>query len=138
MGQEYSDIVKYLNTMEIMDEYLEYLGYDGIYTQLDKREDQFLSLTKWLSNFYGENSKRPFQTYKNSDVDDLKIISFDYIRAQYEGKEFRLIAEGNRENHFFGNEGIWKSFSKAHFDKINLIKETEIDLNSKDLLHSRH
>ena len=32
--------------MEVMDEYLEYLGYNGIYTQLDKREDQFLNLTK--------------------------------------------------------------------------------------------
>jgi hypothetical protein len=109
------------------------LGYDGIYTQLDKREDQFLNLTKWLGNFYGETSRRPFDGYKNSDVDDLKIISFDYIRTQYEGKEFRILAEGNRENHFFGDREIWKSFSKAHFEKIRLINETEIDLNSKDL-----
>jgi len=133
MGQENSDVTKYLNTMEIMDEYLEYLGYDGIYTQLDKREDQFLNLTKWLGHYYGETSRRPFDGYTNSDVDDLKILSFDYIRTQYEGKEFRIIAEGHRENHFFGDKDLWNSFSKIHFEKTKTIKETDIDLNSKDL-----
>lgn len=37
MGEESTEVVKYLNTMEVMDEYLEFLEYDGIYTQLDKR-----------------------------------------------------------------------------------------------------
>ena len=36
------------------------LNHDGIYTQLDNREDQFLSLTKWLDTFYGEGSKKTF------------------------------------------------------------------------------
>ena len=58
MGESKPEIKKYLSTMVMMDEYLNYLEYDGIYTQLDGREDQFLSLTKWLDNFYGENSKR--------------------------------------------------------------------------------
>ncbi len=38
--------------METMEDYLDYLEYNGIYTQLDGREDQFISLTKWLNNFY--------------------------------------------------------------------------------------
>ena len=133
MGQENSEVIKYLNTMEIMDEYLEYLEYDGIYTQLDKREDQFLNLTKWLDNFYDEKSRRAFDGYKDQDVDDLKIIAFDYIRIQYEGKEFRKIADGNKENHFFGDKEIWKNFSKIHFDNKNLIEESVIDLDSRDL-----
>lgn len=133
MGQDSSEVIKYLNTMEIMDDYLQYLDYDGMYTQLDKREDQFLNLTKWLDNFYDEKSRRAFDGYKNSDVDDLKLIAFDYIRIQYEGKEFRKIADGNKENHFFGDKEIWKNFSKIHFEKKNLIEETIIDLNSRDL-----
>jgi len=136
MGEVEGEIIKYLDTMAVMDEYLEYLDYDGIYTQLDSREDQFLFLTKWLKSFYGENSKRAFDGYSDSDVDDLKILAFDYLRFrnEYDGKEFRNLAEGNQENHFFGNKEIWKSFLEKHNEIISkLPKEPEIDFNSTDL-----
>ncbi|HLA55456.1 MAG TPA: hypothetical protein VK623_05120 [Flavobacterium sp.] len=134
MGVDISEVLKYLNTMEVMDEYLEFLEYDGIYTQLDKREDQFLNLTKWLKTFYGETSRKGFDGYENDDVDDLKAIAFDYIRAKYEGKEFRLIAEGQRPNHFFGDREIWNGFIKYHNERIKSIKEVDIDYNSPELL----
>ena len=118
----------------MMDEYLNYLEYDGIYTQLDGREDQFLSLTKWLDTFYGENSKKGFDGYKDEDVDDLQIIAFDYLRIKYEGKEFRNLADGNSDAHFFGNKEIWKSFSENHFEiKDRLPAEAKIDFDSKSL-----
>ena len=65
MGESKTEIKKYLSTMIVMDEYLNYLEYDGIYTQLDGREDQFLSLTKWLDTFYGESSKKGFDGYND-------------------------------------------------------------------------
>ena len=136
MGEAEVEIIKYLETMAVMDEYLEYLEYDGIYTQLDSREDQFLSLTKWLSAFYDKESSRVGWGYKNDDVDDLKILAFDYLRFrnEYDGKEFRNIAEGNKENHFFGDKEIWKSFLDKHNDIIKrLPKEEEIDFNSSNL-----
>ncbi len=133
MGEDRSEVLKYLNTMEVMDEYLNFLEYDGIYTQLDKREDQFLNLTKWLKIFYGESSKKGFDGYKDADVDDLKAIAFDYIRAKYEGKEFRLIAEGNRPNHFFGDKKIWNSFIKFHNERIANIQEVPVDYTSTKL-----
>lgn len=136
MGETEGEIRKYLDTMAVMDEYLEYLEYDGIYTQLDSREDQFLSLTKWLNTFYGESSKKAFDGYTDSDVDDLKIIAFDYLRFrnEYDGKEFRNLAEGNSDKHFFGDKEIWKSFSSKHNEIIRkLPKEPEIDFNSANL-----
>ncbi|MEC5395913.1 hypothetical protein [Bergeyella sp. RCAD1439] len=136
MGETEGEIRKYLDTMAVMDEYLEYLEYDGIYTQLDSREDQFLSLTKWLNTFYGESSKKAFDGYTDSDVDDLKIIAFDYLRFrnEYDGKEFRNLAEGNSDKHFFGDKEIWKSFSSKHNEIIRkLPKEPEIDFNSTNL-----
>lgn len=136
MGETEGEIRKYLDTMAVMDEYLEYLEYDGIYTQLDSREDQFLSLTKWLNTFYGESSKRAFDGYTDSDVDDLKIIAFDFLRFrnEYDGKEFRNLAEGNSDKHFFGDKEIWESFSSKHNEVIKkLPKEPEIDFNSTNL-----
>ena len=136
MGESEGEIHKYLDTMAIMDEYLEYLEYDGIYTQLDSREDQFLSLAKWLKTFYGESSKKAFDGYKDSDVDDLKTIAFDYLRFrnEYDGKEFRNLAEGNSDKHFFGNKDIWERFSSKHNEIIKkLPPEPEIDTNSANL-----
>lgn len=136
MGETEGEIRKYLDTMAVMDEYLEYLEYDGIYTQLDSREDQFLSLTKWLNTFYGESSKKAFDGYTDSDVDDLKLIAFDFLRFrnEYDGKEFRNLAEGNSDKHFFGDKEIWKSFSSKHNEIIRkLPKEPEIDFNSANL-----
>ena len=136
MGESEGEIQKYLDTMAVMDEYLEYLDYDGIYTQLDSREDQFLSLTKWLNTFYGESSKKAFDGYTDNDVDDLQIIAFDYLRFrnEYDGKEFRNLAEGINEKHFFGDKDIWKSFYSKHKEIISkLPKEPEIDFNSNNL-----
>ncbi len=136
MGENPSEIKKYLSTMVIMDEYLNYLEYDGIYTQLDGREDQFLSLTKWLDNFYGESSKKANWGYKDDDVDDLKTIAFDYLRFrnEYDGKEFRNLAEGISDKHFFGNKEIWKSFVSRHYEIIDsLPSEPIIDFDSKNL-----
>lgn len=136
MGETEGEIKKYLETITIMDEYLMYFDYDGIYTQLDDREDQFLFLNKWLKNYYGEDSARAFDGYTDSDVDDLKVIAFDYlrIRRQYDGKRFRLLADGNRDKHIFGERTIWNSFRSKHFDVIrNLPPEAEIDFNSKNI-----
>jgi len=136
MGETEGEIRKYLDTMTVMDEYLEYLEYDGIYTQLDSREDQFLSLSKWLNTFYGESSKKAFDGYTDSDVDDLKIIAFDFLRFrnEYDGKKFRNLAEGNSDKHFFGDKEIWESFSSKHNEVIRkLPKEPEIDFNSTNL-----
>ena len=135
MGESSETIKEYLAVMKTMDDYLDYLEYNGIYTQLDGREDLFINLTKWLSNFYGENSSKAFDGYRNDDVDDLKLISYDYIRAKYEGKEFRIIAAGLRESHFFGDKIIWKDFCKFHFGHKDKIKDAEdkIDFRSEDL-----
>lgn len=141
MGESKGEIKKYLFTMAIMDEYLNWFDYDGMYTQLDKREDQFLSLTKWLDTFYDKESKKGFDGYAQDDVDDLKAIAFDFIRLRgssgkgnYDGKEFRNLAEGGKENHFFGDKEIWTDFSDKHFEiKTKFPEEPEIDINSNNI-----
>lgn len=133
MGEQKSTIQDLLSVIKIMDEYLSEYGYDGIYTQLDGREDQFINLTKWLATFYGGESGKAFDGYRDDDVDDLKIIAFDYIRDKYEGKEFRVIAHGQKQNHFFGDSEIWDTFRDAHFELTKNFKESEINYSSPNL-----
>jgi hypothetical protein len=124
MGENESTIKEYLAVMDTMDDYLDYLQYNGIYTQLDGREDQFINLTKWINTFYNGSTKA-FDGYREEDVDDLKIIGYDYIRIKYEGKKFRQLAHGLKDKHIFGNEEVWKSFRDKHFDFIEPIMDQE-------------
>jgi hypothetical protein len=138
MGETETTVKEYLSIMNNMNEYLDVVGYEGMYTQLDGREDLFISLTKWTENFYGESSGKAFDGYANDDVDDLKLISFDFIRDKYEGKSFRQLGSGLQESHLFGKKEIWKNFSDNHFNKIEPIKDSEdkINFDSLDLTSS--
>ena len=147
MGENNAEIEKYLAVVKLINDYLQYLRYEGIYVMADTpgdgKEDLFLYLNKWLNNFSGNESSKGFDGYEQMDVDDLKHICFDYIRAKigkssYDGKIFRHIADGKRENHFFGDKKIWKSFSEEHFatvspaiEKIDI--EYPIDSSSENL-----
>ncbi len=146
MGEEKSSIEDWLGVVKIIDDYLEYLQYDGIYamadTPNDGKEDLFLYIKKWLNTFAEKESGKAFDGYQQMDVDELKQICFDYVRAKigksYDGKMFRSIADGQRKNHFFGDKKVWKSFSEEHFanttpaiDKINA--EYPIDYDSENI-----
>lgn len=143
MNEPLAEIQKYIDVMDTMDDYLNSLEYDGIYTQLDGREDHLISLTKWKNAFLNTKdnpqtatgSKKAFDGYEANDVDDLQNIAYDYIRARYEGKEFRKLSEGQSDKHLFGDEKIWGLFKDKHFEKTNLLleDEVEIDFNSQNL-----
>lgn len=128
-------IKKLISVKETMDSYLDFLWYNWVYTQLDGREDQFINLTNRLSTFLWTGNAKWFEWYTNLDVDELKWIAFDYIRIQFEGKNFRNLAEWPKDKHLFWNKIIWEKFITAHHDFVDRIKEEEsaIDLNSKEL-----
>lgn len=147
MGEEKSEIEHYLDVMSVINEYLQYLEYDGIYamadTPNDGKEDLFLYIKKWLKAFGdGKESSKGFDGYRQLDVDDLKNICFDYVRAKigksYDGKIFRHVADGQKKNHFFGDKKLWKDFADRHFsvvlpalEKINV--DFPIDYESENI-----
>lgn len=124
MSEDERKIKEYLRIMKLMDEYLSSLDYKGIYTRLDKREGQFVDLTGYLANYESPNgSTRVGWSYDESDLADLKTVCFDYIRAQYEGKEFRILAKPSKKESFFCNSKIWKEFRDRHFKSTAEISE---------------
>lgn len=125
MNETESEIKKWLDTLKVMEDYLNIYGYDGVYTCLEGREDQFLQLTAWLK--YYKKAGNIEWDYDDFDVDDLKEICFDYIRAKYEGKEFRIIAAPGKNNGIFANELLWKDFFKAHKDITDSYQEKVLD-----------
>ena len=65
--------------------------------------------------------------YDETDVSDLKVVCFDYIRARYEGKEFRDIAKPSKKESIFCKETIWKDFLAEHKKTIDNAEEKSID-----------
>lgn len=54
--------------------------------------------------------------YDDSDISDLKLVCFDYIRARYEGKEFRAIGATGKAGSLFFHKDLWDSFLQRHMD----------------------
>lgn len=138
MGETDWKIKQLVEIKELMDEYLEYLEYDWIYTQLmEWQEDLFISLHWWLQNLYWWASLKWFDGYSDNDVDDLKFIAFDYIRIKFgtEDKKFRKLANWHKTSHLFWDKNIWESFSKKHFEWIKVFQDQElfIDKSSNNL-----
>lgn len=128
MGEKKSRIKEWLEIMELMDDYLNYLEYNGIYTRLEKREGQFVDLDGYLKR-YENNRIVPIDWgYDKSDISDLKAVCFDYIRAGYEGKEFRDIGRPAKKNEgIFCKEKVWKEFLENHAKNIESIKEKHVE-----------
>ena len=127
MGEKKTQISEWLEIMTVMDHYLDYLGYQGIYTRLEKREGQFVDITRYLGRY--KNGKSAFVTwdYNEMDLADLETVCFDYIRAQYEGKEFRYIAQPSKKDGIFCRKSVWEDFYRAHLNAVDALEEKSLE-----------
>lgn len=119
-----------LSALKLMDEYLDEYDYSGMYTQLDKREDQFLKLDSALKKYKaGVPSMWPYDP--DADVSDLKLIAFDYIRANFEQTLFRNIITAPTARKpaasFFSKQEVWEDFRDAHFAATEGVQEETVD-----------
>ena len=133
MNQKPAQIKRWLSILKLMEEYLENYGYDGIYTRLEKTEGPFVNLEDYLDSYQkkGANIRNVDWNYEDSDISDLKLVCFDYIRARYEGKEFRDIAKTGKEGSIFFYKDLWNDFFQAHMEKIPTDEETVQEMREK-------
>lgn len=91
MSEKPSQIKEWINVLDLMEDYLKEYDYEGIYTRLEKTEGPFVDLENYLDSYKKKKSnvRNADWAYSDSDISDLKLVCFDYIRARYEGKEFR-------------------------------------------------
>jgi hypothetical protein len=136
MGESESKVKDFISIMNLMDDYLEQdqLGYDGIYTRLDKTEGAFVDLNSYLKRYQGCKSKMVLWNYEETDINDLREIYFDYIRGIYnskkssdsgDSKDYRYIGQASKKGSFFINEVIWNNFRDRHFDGIEEVNKKE-------------
>lgn len=133
MGEKSSRIKEWLRILKLMEEYLQEYDYDGIYTRLEKTEGPFVDLAGYLDSYAkkGANVRNVDWSYTDSDISDLKLVCFDYIRARYEGKEFRDIAKTGKDGSIFFHEEIWRDFLEQHQKNTPLDQETVQELRER-------
>lgn len=139
MDETETTIKKNLEILKLMDEYLENFDYKDMYSMLEKREGQFVDLNNYAKAYETKsgNAKTNWNP-SDSDITDMLSISFDYIRTQYEGKEFRSIAQNGKTTvpkSIFASEKLWKEFRDKHFKIVDSIVDEPVStfINRDDL-----
>lgn len=134
MGESKSNVSMYLAVLQLMDQYLEYYNYTGIYTLLDKNEDSFQKLNSALKSYRSGSVPCMWDFDPEEDTEDLKLIAFDYIRCDFDQTAFRdIIRKPTSQNpnaSIFGNKEIWTSFKERHFDNVEKITNEEENVES--------
>lgn len=126
-----NEVTKLLEIKQLIDEYLEYFDLDGLYTRLPKGFEDDLQKLNTAIRKIKNGSISWIPTTRLTEVEnDLKCISFDYIRLNAkspDGFEFRSIASTSNAN-FLVNEDIWNQFVQSWQDATNDITETPIEV----------
>lgn len=133
MSEKPSQIKDWLRILKLMEDYLQEYDYDGIYTRLEKTEGPFVDLAGYLDSYAkrGANVRNVDWAYTDLDISALKLVCFDYIRARYEGKEFRDIAKTGREGSIFFFKDLWEDFLKQHQENTPTDEESVQELRER-------
>lgn len=127
MAEKIDTIIKWKGILDLMIDYLNYLGYNGIYSILEKREGQFVDLYTYL-NTYRNNLDDPLQItdwiYNEDNLTNLKEVYFDYIRMGIPVNACRVIGRTRNRNSIFCHSELWKLF----LNTLERIKIKEISI----------
>ena len=133
MSEKPAQIKEWLKILKLMEEYLQEYDYDGIYTRLEKTEGPFVDLENYLYSYTKKsaNVRNVDWPYTDSDISDLKLVCFDYIRARCEGKDFRDIAKTGKEGSIFFFKDLWDDFLRQHKENTPVDDETVEELRRR-------
>ena len=125
-----NEVIRLIDVMTLIDEYLAYFELDGLYTRLPKGfEDDLLKLNTAIRKIKNGNVSW-IPTNRLTEVEnDLKCVSFDYIRLNaksQDGFEFRSIASTANAN-FLASQDIWDQFIKDWQRATETIEETPVE-----------
>jgi len=134
MGEKGTKIEEYLEILKLMEDYLKFYGYEGMYTVLDEQtvEGPFVDLRGYLEKQSSGRGIRGRDWGPDTvDIDDLKQIYFDYIRAGFRtAHNIRDIGNPSKGQGFFNHKHIWKEFKDRYHKEIDPFNDEELKLES--------
>ena len=124
-GKE-SVVKKWLSVFDLMNEYLQYIGEEGIYTALTNREEAFLNLYDTEKSLSKGKKGKEIWAFDELDLVDLKQRYFDYIRMGKSTHDFRLLIK------IFSDKARWDSFNGKVTDTVSSSEIKSLDDYRRD------
>ena len=127
MGIKKKDIDTNLEILSLMDEYLSFYEYDGIYTMAEGHEDSFQKLNIALKQYSAGVAN--MWSFTPEDVNNLKAVSFDYIRLGLAQNDIRDLFRkpGQASSSVFGTKTRWENFLDKHNEAVASYEEKSVD-----------
>ena len=127
MGIDKREVDLNLEILELMDKYLAFYEYDGLYTMAEKHEDSFQKLNSALKSYKAGVAN--MWDYTDEDINNLLCVSFDYIRLGLPQDDIRDIFRkpSGRNDSIFGSKDRWNRFFNKHVEILSEIEETPVE-----------
>ena len=121
-----------LEILELMDQYLAFYEYDGLYTLAEGHEDSFQKLNAALKQYNAGLAN--MWDYTPEDINNLMGVAFDYIRLNLPQNDIRDIFRKPTQNNgsIFGSKDRWNKFFQQHQENIASFDEKPIEDYIKD------
>ena len=121
-----------LEILELMDQYLAFYEYDGLYTLAEGHEDSFQKLNAALKQYNAGVAN--MWDYTPEDINNLMGVAFDYIRLNLPQNDIRDIFRKPTQNNgsIFGSKDRWNKFFQQHQENIASFDEKPIEDYIKD------
>lgn len=127
MGISKKDVDQNLEILDLMDQYLAFYEYDGIYTMAEGHEDSFQKLNIALRQY--KSGVANMWNYTDEDINNMLCVSFDYIRLNLPQNDVRDIFRKPTQNNssIFGSKDRWNSFFDNHQNVMSSYKEKSVE-----------
>lgn len=127
MGITKKDVDQNLEILELMDQYLAFYQYDGIYTMAEGHEDSFQKLNIALKQY--KEGVANMWAYTDEDLNNLLGVAFDYIRLSLPQNDIRDIFRKPTQTNdsIFGSKERWDRFFEHHIENVANVEEKSIE-----------
>ena len=128
-GGNPKEVEKWLEVYDLMEEYLDYIGENGIYTALEGKEEAFLQLRTVYKSFKNSRGGGVVDwDFDENDLADLKCRFYDFLRIDLPTHSFRIFKKA------FKSRDDWKKFNAEVEDETEEIDSfVEYRNNYEDL-----
>lgn len=132
MGISKKEVDQNLEILDLMDMYLSFYEYDGIYTMAEGHEDSFQKLNIALKQY--KSGVANMWHYTEEDINNMLGVAFDYIRLNLPQNDIRDIFRKPTQNSssIFGSKDRWDKFLENHQNVIFSYTEKPIEDYIKD------
>ena len=132
MGISKKEVDLNLEILDLMNQYLAFYEYDGIYTMAEGHEDSFQKLNIALKQY--KSGVSSMWNYTEEDINNLMAVAFDYIRLNLPQNDIRDIFRKPSQTNgsIFSSKDRWNRFFVKHNDIVNGFEEKPIEDYVKD------